>query len=149
MRLIKIIERLLVRVTLMGLVVLVAVQTVTTGSFSSMLDFSVPSRQIADNQMVIGQNIGEKSVVIFSLVDYTSLAQAAIYVNGKKRADFAEKYAAIAVYPGDLVELDASFYEKPVFIQVMQNDRKVIKLKEGTIIRLRHERKALPLNNVD
>lgn len=84
MRLIKIIERLLVRVTLMGLVVLVAVQTVTTGSFSSMLDFSVPSRQIADNQMVIGQNIGEKSVVIFSLVDYTSLAQAAIYVNGKK-----------------------------------------------------------------
>ncbi len=146
----RVFERILVRITVFGLVLLGATQLFLSGPDKPVLDFSVPSWQEAgDAQFAVGQNIEDKSYVTFALVKQSSLEKAVIYVNGKPRASFAEKYATVALYPGDLVEIDCAFYNQPIKIKVVRNDGKVVPQEEGTILTVNSDRKALTAAAVD
>lgn len=137
-------ERILVRVTLMGLVLMVASQLILTGSTTSMLDFSLPnSLDIEQAEMTLGQNFDTHSKISIVLVDYSSLGKAIVLVNGKKKADFSERRVTLKIYPGDLVEIDTTFYTYPIAFKIESNDGKAITTKEGRVITLNSERRLL------
>ena len=58
-------------------------------------------------------------MVTFQLLDYSSLPRAEVLVNGQKVAAFAERFVTVPVADGDVLEIDAKFYQRPVSFKVL------------------------------
>ena len=70
-----------------------------------------------------------QATVTLQLENYSSLAKAKVMVNGHEAGDFTEKQVSVMVHPGDLLEVDGSFYQQAIRVKVLDTSS-IIKLPE-------------------
>lgn len=112
-------ERVLVRLVIAGAVILVLAQGIMPGSWTiGLLDLSNSdeSMPVMTGSADVSPNV---SVMTFELLDVSSLSKAKILVNGVPQADLSEKFATVKIMPGDLVEIDGTFYERPFQVKLL------------------------------
>lgn len=129
MRILDEIERYLVRLAIFSLILLVLVQSLMTSdsirfylSMGEQLEgrkAEVPAVSLKDNSLdpekTAAKGIGTITV---KTVDYTSLAQAFLLINGHRAGDFSEGKLTVAVASGDVLEIDAEHYMHPVQFRI-------------------------------
>lgn len=124
------IEKYLIRFIVLGMVVLVLVQgMMTRDSLRFYLSWSERMEGQALEYPVSKENVEpDKSqgmdinspyaLLSLSLKKYSSLPRAVILINGEKVDDFENQEVDLKLMAGDIVEIDATFYDFPVEIKV-------------------------------
>lgn len=126
-------EKILFRVIIFGLVALVVAQSLLTTD-SMRLYLSWAERLEGEPYQEWSQGsarVMEAESLIFAYVtieleDYSSLAKANLLINGKQVTDFRNKKVIVKVYPGDVIELDGSFYRRPVDFKVVRTSPNIL-----------------------
>lgn len=91
----------------------------------SGIDFE---KELSVNANINGKELlnGEMAVITFQLMDFTALPKVKILINGEVQGDFTYKYATIQVKNGDIIKIDATFYNQPFKIRLMETSRNVL-----------------------
>jgi len=71
------------------------------------------------------------ATVTLQLENFSSLAKAKVRVNGRDEADFLEKQVSVKVRPGDLLEVDGSFYNRAIRVKVLDTSPIIKSPREG------------------
>lgn len=132
-------EKVLVRLVIAGAVLLVLAQGLVEKSpRAGLLDMAglkeyVPV--IADTQKP-----HDSIVISFELLDVSSLSKAKILIDGSPVGDFGERYVTIKAAPGDLIEIDGTFYERPFRVKVLDVYPNAAKPVIGVIHNIKQEK---------
>lgn len=125
-RLVEKIEKILMRIIVLGIVLLVLVQGVMTSDpirlylswaermEGQILEFPVASRQqqAPESQPIA---IGSpQAVVTLSVSQFSSLPKAKILINDQERAVFDNREMEIPLMAGDIIEVDCTQYDFPI-----------------------------------
>ncbi|WP_027363397.1 hypothetical protein [Desulfotruncus alcoholivorax] len=113
-------ERWLLRAIVLCAVMLVAVQwfandPVLQAVSRAGIDINEPNEP---NETAQRTSADLEHLVTFQLLDYSTLPMAAVLVNGQKVAAFQERFVTIPVANGDVLAIDAKFYQRPVSFKV-------------------------------
>lgn len=73
----------------------------------------------------------QQGEITLALVNYSSLQKAKVLVNGKSVGTFLNKYVLVNVKEGDILEIDGTFYNHPIKVEVYETEPAVKGLKEG------------------
>lgn len=119
-------EKVILRVIIFGLVFLVTAQALlTTDSMGLYLSWaerlegkpfstwSGPAARVMETESAVF------GYITLEMKDYSSLAQAYVIINGEKAADFRSKRVIVKVFSNDVVEVDGSFYQRPLKFSVV------------------------------
>lgn len=72
-------------------------------------------------------------VVMFYLKDYSLMPHLKVLVNGEVKGVFNNRYVAVEVGPGDAISLDGTYYNRPVYIEVLDVSKEVANPKTGAV----------------
>lgn len=124
------IEKYLIRFIVLGMVVLVLVQGMMTRdslrfylSWSERMEGQALEYPVSKENVEPDKNQGMDinspyALLSLSLKKYSSLPRAVILINGEKVDDFENQEVDLKLMAGDIVEIDATFYDFPVEIKV-------------------------------
>jgi hypothetical protein len=132
-------EKILVRLVIAGAVMLVLAQAVVEKNPNAgLLDMAG-----LEEYMPVTANVkdhGNTIIMTFELLDASSLSKAKILVDGSPAADFSERYVTVKVAPGELVEIDGAFYERPFRVKLLDVYPIVAKPVKGQIHKIKQEK---------
>jgi len=119
-------ERILLRVVIFSFVTLVVVQSLLSDD-SMRLYLSWAERLEGEPLQVWSESasrVTDSESGIFAhmtieLKGFSALAKADLLINGKKIADFRQKRVTVKIYPSDVIEVDGSFYARPLEFEVV------------------------------
>ncbi len=135
-RFVILVEKYLIRIVILSAVALVVVQGMMTRDdyrfylsvgermegqkYEQVLgkdgeSLSSNSQEIAASQ---AQTQSPDAVLTISLDKFSSLPRAFVLVNHRKASDFSEKQVRLELMAGDVVEIDATYYNFPVAFKV-------------------------------
>lgn len=129
MKILDEIERYVVRLAVFALISLVLVQSLMTSDsirfYLSMGEHlegrkvDVPAVSVRDSSIYPEEAAapGVGSITV-ETIDYTSLEQAFLLINGRRAGDFSEGKLTVAVVSGDVLEIDAAQYLHPVQFRI-------------------------------
>ncbi|MEN6351790.1 MAG: hypothetical protein ABFD08_20690 [Syntrophomonas sp.] len=141
-------EKILIRSIVLGLVVLVVVQGLMTkepwriylswGEKMEGQSIGLPASSQKSDSLTAANKVKSKlnspqSQLTLSLEKFSSLPEASILVNGKKKADFTNKEVNIEVKAGDVLEIDSSLYNFPVDYQISKISNNLAYPDQGTV----------------
>lgn len=119
-------EKVILRAIIFGLVVLVTAQALlTTDSLGLYLSWAerLEGEPFSSWSGPVARVMETESTVFgyitLEMKDYSSLARAYVIINGKKAADFRDKRVIVKVFSNDIVEVDGSFYQRPLKFSVV------------------------------
>ncbi|MCR6545858.1 hypothetical protein [Dehalobacterium formicoaceticum] len=125
-------EKILVRMIIISLVLLVAAQSLLTSdplrfylSWSERLEgqpfqeWSQPSARVLDTESPLFAHL------TIELQDFSSLAKAKLFINGKEVADFRNKKITVKVSSNDVVSVDGSFYHRPLTFRITESSSNI------------------------
>lgn len=78
----------------------------------------------------------DSQLVTFFLQDYSLLPHVKVIVNNEVRGSFDNRYLSVAVQNGDRIYIDATFYDSPVRIEVLDVSRGVKIPARGDVFNL-------------
>ncbi|NPV26297.1 MAG: hypothetical protein HPY81_02325 [Firmicutes bacterium] len=152
------IERFLLRFVIIGLVVLVVTQSLLTSdplrfylSFAERmegrsldLDNAYVFKDVDDaNQPGSEMSLsGRPSVptgtLTVSLLNYSSLQKAVLLRNGEPIGDFRDKHLTVRVHAGDVLEVDGSYYNYPLALEITAASENIVSPKVKQRIEVKH-----------
>lgn len=124
------IEKYLIRFIVLGVVVLVLVQGMMTRdslrfylSWSERMEGQALEYPVSKENVEADESPGMDinspyALLSLSLEQYSSLPKAVILINGEKVDNFENQEVDLKLMAGDIVEIDATFYDFPVEIKV-------------------------------
>lgn len=120
-------EKLLLKVVVLGFVALVIAQSLLTNdsmrfylSWAERLEGEPFGEWVSSSARVMDSQSELFANLTVELQDFSSLAKAGLLINGEKAADFRLKQVTVKVFPGDTIEIDGSFYSRPLTFKVVQ-----------------------------
>lgn len=127
----KRLEQLLIRLVILCAVILVVIQSFfVTDPMRHVIGYvdleDVKVSPNSSQQLVPGE-----PVITFFLNDFAGLPKMSVLVNGEPVGKFNDRYVTIQVQEGDLIEIDATFYDRPVEIQVLSTSENIQNPPEG------------------
>ncbi|MDA8235577.1 MAG: hypothetical protein M0Z31_12405 [Clostridia bacterium] len=139
------IERVLFRLVLVGMALVLVGQVMDSENpWDSVIaltslnnDPVLHSRELPSKpDEVSGGQDGERgyadlATVTLQLENFSSLAKAKIIVNGREVGNFTEKLVSVKVRPGDLLEVDGSFYQQAIRVKVLDTSPIIKRPEEG------------------
>lgn len=135
-------EKVLVRLVIAGAVMLVLAQAVVVKSpTAGLLDMNGHKEYVPVTANV--KDPENTIVMTFELLDASSLSKAKILVDGTPAGDFSERYATVRVAPGDLVEIDGTFYERPFRVKLLDIYPGVAKPVKGAIYKIKLDKRRV------
>ncbi|MFZ5632709.1 MAG: hypothetical protein ACOY40_07650 [Bacillota bacterium] len=75
-------------------------------------------------------------VVTFFLQEYALMPYLRVLVNSEVKGVFNNRYVTVAVHEGDSIELDGTFYNRPVSVEVLDVSERVVNPRKGAVLRL-------------
>ncbi len=121
-------DKLLMRLVVLTAVALVVVQAMVVGDpFRTVMAEVGSDSEIFDDNIVHWQD----EHITFYLENFSTLPHLKVLVNGTEVGEFKDRYLTIPVYHGDLIEIDGTFYEHPVSVQVFNTTDNIIKPAVG------------------
>lgn len=134
-------ERYIIRLVVVGLVLMVTVQAVMTQdqyrmylSWGERLEgesLEYPVNVIHEEKKIESEVVSPDAVVVLSVDKYSSLPQAAVLVNGHKRAVFNSRELRLQLKAGDVIEIDTTRYNFPIEFKITDLSSNVAFPKNG------------------
>ncbi len=130
MKFINTVEKYLVRIVVLSLLLVVVVQGLMTSdpvrfylSWAERMEgqtiqYPVSAETDNDKATAASQVKSPEALITIAADKYSSLPQAKVMVNGQGKFSFAENPLDMKVRAGDVIEIDASFYNFPVDFKV-------------------------------
>lgn len=132
----KKLEKLLIRLVILCAVVLVVAQSIVVKDPMHRVIGYVNLEDVitspAANQQLVA---GEPTITLY-LKDYYSLPKMYVLVNGETVGQFSDRYVSFQVHDGDLIQLDATFYDYPVKVQVLTTSEEIIYPPEDKTVKI-------------
>jgi hypothetical protein len=79
----------------------------------------------------------DSHIVTFFLRDYSLMPHVKVLVNGEVRGVFNNRYVTVAVREGDRIDIDGTFYERPINIEVLDVSRGINNPPKGSVFTLK------------
>ncbi len=131
----KRLEKLLVRSVILGAVLLVVTQSfLATDPLRHVVGY-VDLKDIKESPNAGQQLVPGKPTVTFYLKEYAGLPKLQVLINGESVGKFNDRYVTVQVQEGDLIELDATFYNNPAQIEVLETSAQVVYPKQGQTLK--------------
>ncbi|HBC94609.1 MAG TPA: hypothetical protein DCZ10_17355 [Pelotomaculum sp.] len=117
-------ERALIWLVVVIAAIIMLVQSLRAGD--SLPEDAVPVASLERTRPPLSAGLLQEPVVTFQLKNYSALPLARVLVNGESRGEFRDRYVTVFVREGDLIEVDASRYSKPLDIEVLDVSKEVL-----------------------
>lgn len=132
-------ERLLVYMVVLCAVLLVVTQSFVAGDPMRKMIGYVDLDNINLGDVAIAPHAAQnvmagEPVMTLLLKEYSSLPKMYLLVNGEPAGGFDDRYLTFQVQDGDLLELDASFYNHQVEVEVVTASENIIFPKKKEIV---------------
>jgi hypothetical protein len=126
-------EKILLRILVFCFIALIVAQSLLTSdpmrfylSWAERIEGEPLQEWSGSSSSVVDSQSGLFAHVTLELKDYSSLAKANLLVNQKKVADFRQKQITIRILPGDIIEIDGSFYNQPINFEITKISPNII-----------------------
>lgn len=127
----KRLEKLLVRFVILCAVILAVTQSfLATDPMRNVIGYVDLEDVAVSPNAARNLTAGEPTITLY-LKDYTSLPKMHVLVNGEPVGAFKDRYFTFQVQDGDLIELDATFYNHPVAVQVITVSERITFPEKG------------------
>lgn len=133
----KKLEKLLIRFVILCAVALVVTQSLLATDpmrrvigYVDLEDLAVYSPNASQQLMV-----GEPTITLY-LKEYPCLPKMHVLVNGEPVRRFNDRYVTLQVQDGDLIEIDATFYDHLVEVQVLTTSEEIISPEKGKMLKV-------------
>lgn len=123
------VERLLIRILFSFIVLFLSIHLINGYKDNSSLTALNPNNPVPDWTY-------DSMVVIFALQEYSLLPYAKVIVNGSVKGNFTGRYVTVSVRDGDEIDLDGTYYNLPVHIEVMNVSDGLTNPVAGTVYNL-------------
>lgn len=133
-------ERYLLRMVVLGIVMVVVVQGLMTHEpFRFFLSWGermegqpipvptaqpqAPAENAAQQELL---TVSPQAQLVVALDQYSSLPKAAVLVNGQQVGNFNDKEYLLQVQAGDVIEIDASYYNFPISFTIASTSANLV-----------------------
>lgn len=138
-------ERWLLRV-----VVLCSVMLVTVQWFMHDPAVRVISKTNVDlRESIHDQHTNLEHLVTFQLMDYATLPNATVLVNGLKKGSFTHKYVTVPVNDGDSLAIDVESYNRRISFKIIETYGSVKWPSSGIVIEVSGDTKKIGTVELD
>jgi hypothetical protein len=138
-------ERFFVNVIIIGLVVLISFQILMKNdtTYRNIKDWEFALRNFLGfkqkTEQVTGLEEERSGMITIDLLQDLSLPQVYLIINGQRVADFSEGVVKLKVDEGDLLKIDARFYDRSLWFEITSLSLNIRNWQVGQQFRIKGE----------